>query len=151
MKRMIGMVGVIVGLVGLVGVGSGCSSGKDDACVIEGTYGFTGKRQSGSCPELGDSESTVTITDLGGGEFGLEFLGVKGGCVARKVGACGLQAKCDITLTDASDPRDSAATVQYSWAFDSSGFTGSAALAFPATKSLGPACTGNYKQSGRRR
>lgn len=151
MKRTV-RIGVVAVAMAVVGAAAfGCSSGKGDACEIEGTYGFRGKKQSGSCPEVGEVESTVTITDVGGGDFGLEFLGTTGGCVARKVGACGLQAKCDITLTDATNPRENLATLQYSWTFDAAGFGGSAALSAPASKSLGPACTGTYEQTGHRR
>jgi hypothetical protein len=110
----------------------------------------------GTCPEPPSTPIVDTITarppGATGPDFALEITGNTGACSLNRVAgsACKVQGKCDIAVTDALDPKYATGTVQYSWTFDSKGFTGTSTLILPPAKSLPQGCTGQANVVGTR-
>ncbi len=139
-------VAVLVGLVA-------CSSADEgESCQIVGTYTMTGETESGDCPPASGGTGSVALTiseaDTG---YALEIQGIQGACPMTKVSACKLQGKCEIAATDAIDPQNNVATIQYTWTFDSAGFTGFSAGTYPPITSIPAGCSQNAKNTGTRR
>jgi hypothetical protein len=146
--------------VGLTAVLVACSGDDEPECVIAGTYTMTAtpESQSEGCADLGSGEgppTTLTITErppgATGPDFAVEMSGLQGGCAANKTSACQIQTKCDVVLTDATDPANNVATLQFSWTFTESGFSGLNSGAFPAAKTLPRGCNFTSKATASRR
>jgi hypothetical protein len=129
-----------------------CSSSTEgEECRIEGTYTATGKLESGNCPiDDGAAPVTDTITKLPDGRYRLEIQGTTGACDLDLVGACKLQGKCGLSINDPVTPGDTG-TVQYSWTFTPTGFTGFSAVTIPPAKGLPDGCSGTANVTGTRR
>lgn len=128
-----------------------CSSDDGDDCPIAGTYTVTGAAESGNtCPDTVNEKTTYTISPSGDA-FNVEIQGVQGACIGRKLGACGLQGKCDVAVKDATDPNNAKGTLQFSWTFNPTGFKGTLAVDIPAATSLPGGCAGSSAQTGVRR
>lgn len=124
-----------------------CSSSDDGAnCTIAGTWSVESQQESGTCPDLGSDTYTITAS---GGQYEIEFAGVRGFCDAQPSGTCGLQAKCDAIAQDAVEP-GARATIQYALTFEASRFTGTVTIAVPKTTAA-DACTSTYRLTGIRR
>lgn len=132
----------------------GCSSsteGDEPACRLEGTYTATGMVETGDCPiDPNAPPTTDTITKLADGRYRLEIQGTTGACDLEQVEMCKLQGKCDIAVSDALTPGERG-TVQYSWTFTATGFTGFSAVTVPRATSLPNGCSGTASITGTRR
>lgn len=137
--------GVVVAVV--VGVVA-CSSDDEDSCEIAGLYTATGTLESGDCPVPTDP---VTDTfEVKGDEATLTIQGVQGGCTG-KIAGCKWTASCQTRVLDALDPNDDQGTVQYSWTFSKTGFTGTSAISVPPAVSLPKGCRAIARVTGTRR
>lgn len=135
-----------------------CSSDDEEACPIAGTYTMTAtpEAQSEGCQDLGQAgQTTLTITQRPPGktgpDFALQMQGVQGACAVEQLAACKVQSKCDILITDATDPANNVGTLQFSWTFDRGGFKGINSGSFPAATSLPRGCTFTSQATGTRR
>ena len=127
-----------------------CSSSTDgEECTIVGTYTVSAETEGGDCPDAKDG-MTYTISRVGDA-YGVEIQGLSGGCIADPVGTCKLQGKCDLAISDATDPSNARGTAQYSWTFTGSGFSGSMAISIPPAASLPGGCSGSSRQTATRR
>lgn len=127
-----------------------CSSSTEgDACPVEGTYAVTGTVASGDCGEAGETTYTITATPGGAADYRLEIEGTTGECTLDDVGTCGAQGKCGVTVTDATTPGETG-TIQFSWKFSKTGFTGRGVVQLPAAASLPNGCRGEYDQTATR-
>lgn len=123
------------------------SSSESDApiCKVAGTYVMTATPQTASegCPlKSGEAGPPVTITITPSGEtFAVEMQGAQGGCTATVPEACKLQTKCDLVETDAIDPGNRVGTLQFSWTFNATGFSGLNSGSLPPAGSLPKGCT----------
>lgn len=127
------------------------SSAEGEECTIAGTYTVVGAAETGNtCPDTSNAKTTYTVSPAADA-FAVEIQGVQGTCVGRRVGACGLQGKCDVAVKDAVNPLDATGTFQFSWTFDETGFKGSATVDIPAAASLPGGCSGTSVQTGVRR
>jgi hypothetical protein len=156
MIRIFGVSAVLVGVIALL---VACSSDPAAAptCQIEGSYSATGTTiPGGTCPDAPATPVVDTITarppGATGPDFKLEITGLKGACSLNLVAgsACKVQGKCDVEISDALDPQNATGTVQYSWTFDSKGFTGTSTLTAPPGKSLPKGCIGQANVVGTR-
>lgn len=135
------------------------SSSSEPSCQIAGTYTMTAtpETKTSGCDAIanGPQTSTVTITarppGMTGPDFAIELQGAQGACAGTLVEACKVQSKCDYNLTDAVDPKNSTGTVQFSWTFDATGFSGLNAGTFPAAKSVPGGCTFSSNATAKRR
>ncbi len=99
---------------------------------------------------------TVTVTArpagvTGGPDYKIGVPGVTGdGCGVVLVDQCKVQGKCEILIADATGPMKYA-TVQYSWSFTDTGFTGLSTAVVPPSQSLDGGCAENADVSGVRR
>lgn len=127
-----------------------CSSSTEgEACPIEGTYAVTGTVASGDCGEGGDTTYTITATPGEAADYRLEIQGTTGECTLDEVGTCGAQGKCGVTVTDATTPGETG-TIQFSWRFSKTGFTGRGIVQLPKAQSLPNGCRGEYDQTATR-
>jgi hypothetical protein len=122
-----------------------CSSEADDAapaCTIPGTYKIvTSEQQGGTCG--GGGEASYTIRREGAG-YWVEIPGFQGGCPLEETEECKAQGKCDVTITDALDPQNNLAAVQFVWTFTTDGFTGSNILTAPPATPVPDGCRSTY-------
>jgi hypothetical protein len=121
-----------------------CSS-----CPIEGQYLYSGTVTQGNC---GPIESSLTIskaTDFGGAEYFVQLGGQWAGCPGTSDGACKLEVDCKLTLSDATNPSDSVATLHLSLTMSSGGFTGSEEIYVPPSASFA-GCSGSELVGGTR-
>jgi hypothetical protein len=135
-----------------------CSSDNDGdgapSCTIEGTYSMTAaiESQSEGCSDIqAGPPSVVTITARPSGNFLVELQGGTGGCAGDLVGTCKVQTKCDVRVSDATDPSNNMGTLQFSWTFDANGFTGLNSAALPPARSLPRGCTFTSNATATRR
>lgn len=143
--------GVLVVVVASAALGPACaSSNGGSSCQIEGAYAFSSTVESGNCPAGNGGTTTITKASNGDGYL-IEATGGQGACAAKEISACKLQAKCDIVVTDATDPTNNLATVQDSWTFDSAGFKGTVTLFLPPAASQPNGCQGTVRATGARR
>lgn len=134
-----------------------CSSEAErPPCTIAGTFQETVKITGGDCPAGGGDPITVTVTQrpagvTGGPDYKIAVPGITGdGCGVSLVEQCKVQGKCEILIADATGPMQYG-TVQYSWAFTDTGFTGLSTVSIPPSVSLDGGCTGSADVSGVRR
>lgn len=136
-----------------------CSSADEPSCRIGGTYTMTATPdiQTEGCSDLpqGPTSSAVTLTPRPAGatgpDFALEMQGLSGACAVNQSDTCKLDGKCDVTIIDATDPANNIATLQITWTFTESGFSGLNSGSFPAAKSLPRGCAFTSKANGTRR
>lgn len=147
---------VALGFVVVSGLVACSSSSSGPACQIEGSYSGVGSNAQGTCPSgaAGPVTDTITARPPGatGPDFLLEITGLQGGCALNYVAgeACKVQGKCDLQITDALDPNNATGTVQYSWTFTNSGFTGTSTETIPPAKSLPKGCSTQETVTGTR-
>lgn len=135
---------------GLVAACSSDAAEDEPVCRIEGTYTATGTKESGDCELAASGPVTDTITKLPDGRYRLEIQGATGACDLDLVETCKLQGKCQLAISDATNP-DDVGTVQYSWTFHNMGFNGFSAVAIPPAASVPKGCTATARVEGTRR
>jgi len=137
---------------------SGCSSHAEgstpqgtataSSCKISGTYKVVSKPTGGTCPNLAEDTSTLSIT-TSGTTATLVYQGINGDCPDNKIDGCKLNVVC--RFNDKAGRQIAAS--QASFTFDSKGFSGPEADAITDKVPLddggtiGP-CTGNYDVTG---
>lgn len=129
------------------------------SCPVAGTYTMTAEPEtmSAGCSDLSSDVGPMTVTltqrrpGKTGPDFSLELQGATGACAANFVDACKVQAKCDVQVLDATDPRNDVGTLQFSWNFDSEGFSGINSGSIPVAESLPKGCSFTSKAIGVRR
>jgi hypothetical protein len=147
------MKGLCVLAFGVLLVTACSSESEGPACKIEGTYLGTASNVTGTCAVSTDPVTdTITARTETPPDFNLEIQGFTGACSLTRVAgeACKVQGKCDITVTDAIDPANATGTVQYSWTFTNTGFSGTSAVTIPPGKSLPNGCSGRASVTGTR-
>lgn len=122
------------------------SCATDPPCSIAGLYvGMQTSVVSGNCP--GSTSSVADTFTESGTSATLSVQGLSGTC-SGPVDRCTWTASCQVMVTDATDPTNSTGTIQYSWAFTSTGFTGTSAVSIPPARSVPGGCSGIFKVSG---
>ena len=114
----------------------------------------TTESQSDGCAELlsGPVEpTTVTITKSADDSYAIELEGLPGACHGDLIAGCKLQTKCDLQLKSPLDPTRRTGTLQISWAFNSSGFTGSTSASYPPISQAPKGCDATTADTGKRR
>jgi hypothetical protein len=133
---------VLVAALSAVACSSSSEDDSADACPIVGTYDVALTQEAGgTCGDGG--QATYTISRNGAG-YALEVPGLQGACSLEDIGGCRAQGKCDIVLTDATDPANAVGGVSFAWTFSASGFTGVNTLVLPAAKSMPDGCQSRY-------
>lgn len=107
--------------VGFFGLVAACSSAADE-CTIAGTYAATQKLDATAANTCGvkTDDATTTVTVSADGE--VAFQGVTGSCPGS-IDACKLTAVCNGSTSTGGH-----STLQLSWTFNKTGFSGSTAL-----------------------
>lgn len=136
----------LIVLVVIAAAGSlACSSTADseESCQVAGTYSLTQKIDPSADNSCGatDDDAAKTVTVAADGTVTLQ--GVGGTCPGT-ISACKLTAACE-----GSGATGGTVTVQLSWAFTVSGFTGSSALG--AQQPGKPKCYATWNDTGVRK
>lgn len=129
-----------------------CSSDDAPVCMVDGTYSVTDEIESGNCPDSGPDVVTDTFRTY---PDGLVALDIQGAPELTPVGVvnemCTWTSSGVATVTDALSEDNNKATLQYSYTFNATGFSGILSVAIPPTKDLPNGCTGTARVTGVRR
>lgn len=133
-----------------------CSSSADgDECNPVGTFSMTGEVESTTCklPAGDGAPSTVQVepVEAADADFTFSTAGITGRCPLRRVaGACKLEGRCPLTITDATTANRQA-EILISWTFTAGGFSGVSTLTAPPFKDNPDGCVQTVKNTATRR
>lgn len=141
----------LLSVLPILGVLVACSSGDESECTVVGTYAVLAAAEPGNtCPDPSSTPVTYTIS-ADGPNYTVAIQGTQGLCAAQPAGACKIQGKCDVKISDATNPANGTGTFQFAWSFDTNGFKGSATVQIPDATSVPGGCSGSVSQTATRR
>lgn len=146
----------VLAAASLLALAAACSSSDEDECPIVGTYSMTGEIETTTCvfPDApASAASTIQISAAEPGS-GADFLytvqGTTGRCPLSRVGTCKVEGTCPLTVFDATTANNQG-SVQASWTFTKSGFSGVTGLTLPPFKDNPQGCVQTAKNTATRR